>query len=274
MVGLQYYASDIHVLDRMHMKAKSSAALEYIDRPVTALEDEYPEGFIDDWHHHKRCQLVYAAKGVINVMTEEGSYVLPPQRALWIPAGISHMATCKSDVSLRTLYIDPVVRTNLPGKCRVIEVSELLRALILQAMKIPRKYDDNSREGRIMRLILDEIELMPIEPLLIPLPDDKRLAQVCQDFLSDPTQEKDLTCCASDAGMSRRTFTRLFRQQTSMSFSAWRQHARLVEALSRLSEGEPITTVAFDVGYNSSSAFTSMFRKTFGVPPSKYFKDQ
>jgi AraC-like DNA-binding protein len=124
-----------------------------------------------------------------------------------------------------------------------------------------------------MRLILDEIEVMPIEPVLIPMPSDKRLSAVCQMFLEDPGQDRDLSRCAEDAGMSRRTFTRAFRKETGMSFSVWRQHARLVEALSRLSVGVPITTVAYDVGYNSSSAFTSMFRKTFGVPPSKYFTE-
>jgi len=273
MVGMHNYSFEGTSSNGMPMKAKSSFSLNAVNRPVAALEDEYPEGFIDDWHHHKRSQLLYASKGVITVVTDKGSYVLPPQRALWIPAGVEHMADCRSDVSLRTLYVDQDARANLPTKCRVIEVSELLRALILQAMKIPKEYDDNSRAGRIMRLILDEIELMPVEPLLIPMPDDKRLSDVCQGFLADPTQEKDLTCYAKDAGMSRRTFTRTFRQQTGMSFSSWRQHARLIEALSRLSTGAPITTVAFDVGYNSSSAFTSMFRKTFGVPPSKYFCD-
>ncbi|MFC3050501.1 AraC family transcriptional regulator [Kordiimonas pumila] len=250
---------------------KSSAALDVINRPVTALEDEYPKGYIDIWHHHKRSQLVYAIKGILTIITDDGSYILPPQRALWIPAGVEHMATCRSDVSIRTLYIEPDARANLPKKCRVIEVSELLRSLILQAMKIPAEYNHDSREGRIMRLILDEIELMPIEPLLIPMPQDKRLSTICQNFVNDPTQNQALEYWAKSAGMSLRTFTRLFRQETNMSFSTWRQHARLLEALSRLSVGEPVTTVAFDVGYNSSSAFTSMFHKTFGVPPSKYF---
>lgn len=251
---------------------KSSIELDLIDRPVTALDDEYPSGFVDDWHDHKRGQLIYAAEGVITIFIRKGSFVLPPQRALWIPAGVEHMAKCRSDVSLRTLYIEADSQTKLPEECRVIEVSELLRALILQAMKITAKYKDNTREERIMRLIVDEIEVMPIEPLLIPMPGDKRLAAVCQSFLDDPTQGEDLTYWAEAACMSRRTFTRLFRQETDMSFSAWRQHARLLEALSRLSVGDPITTVAFDVGYNSSSAFTSMFRRTFGVPPSKYFR--
>lgn len=251
---------------------KSSAELCSIDRPVAALDDEYPEGYVDDWHQHHRCQLIYAVKGLITVSTDEGSFVLPPQRALWLPAGMPHTARCRSEVSLRTLYIESDARPGLPDQCRVLAVSELLRALILQAMRIPAWYQEQSRDGRIMQLILDELELMPIEPLVVPMPQDRRLLKVCSGFLREPAQDQDVNEWAESAGMSRRNFSRLFRKETGMSFSAWRQHARLLEALSRLSIGEPVTSVAFDVGYNSSSAFTSMFHRAFGVPPSRYFQ--
>lgn len=252
---------------------KSSAQLQSIDRPVASLEDEYPCGYVDDWHSHQRNQLVYASKGVLSITTETGSFVLPPQRALWIPAGVSHTVYCKSDVSLRTLYVDTYAKQHFPLQCQVMGVSALLRELILQACSIPSLYDIDSRHGRIMQLILDEIELMPVDPLLIPMPAERRLLRVCQAFLRDPSVNRDLDEWAYDAGMSRRTFTRMFRHETQMSFSNWRQQVRLLEALSRISSGTPITTVSLDVGYSSVSAFSSVFHKTFGVPPSKYFSD-
>jgi len=252
---------------------KSSAQLQSIDRPVASLEDEYPCGYVDDWHSHQRNQVVYASKGVLNITTETGSFVLPPQRALWIPAGVRHTVFCKSDVSLRTLYVDTFTQQRFPAQCQVMGVSGLLRELILEACSIPMLYDVDSRNGRIMQLILDEIERMPVDPLLIPMPTEKRLLKVCQQFLQDPSVNKDLDDWASDASMSRRTFTRMFRQETEMSFSTWRQQVRLLEALSRISAGTPITTVSLDVGYSSVSAFSSVFHKTFGVPPSKYFND-
>lgn len=250
---------------------KNSTSLQSIDRPVASLEDEYPAGYVDEWHSHERNQLIYASKGVLSITTPTGSYIIPPQRALWIPAHVKHTAFCRSEVSLRTLYIDTLSKRNFPAECKVIGVSDLLRALILQAVNIPSLYEVDSRNGHIMQLILDEIEAMPIDPLLIPMPSEKRLVRICQAFLKEPAENKDLDELASDASMSRRTFTRLFRQQTGMSFSTWRQQVRLLEALSRISAGAPITTVSLDVGYNSPSAFTSMFHKTFGVPPSKYF---
>ncbi len=252
---------------------KSSSQLQTIDRPVTSLEDEYPSGFVDDWHCHQRNQLVYASKGVLSITTEIGSYVLPPQRALWIPAGVMHTVFCKNDVSLRTLYVDTYTRQNFPCQCQVMGVSNLLRELILQACNIPTLYDVDSRHGRIMQLILDEIELMPVDPLLIPMPEERRLLRVCNAFLRDPSIGNGIDEWAIEAGMSRRTFTRLFRQETKMSFSNWRQQVRLLEALSRISSGVPITTVSLDVGYSSVSAFSSVFHKTFGVPPSKYYDE-
>lgn len=251
---------------------KSSAALQHVDRPVTSLTDEYPAGFVDDWHSHERNQVVYATKGVVSVTTETGSYVIPPQRALWIPAKMPHMATSRTDVTLKTLYIDSGSRQGLPTECRVFSVSELLKALINQAVNFPVLYDLDSREGRIMHLLLDEIEMMPVDKLSIPMPHDRRLARICQQFMRDPAQNQSLDEWSHDAGMSRRTFTRLFRQQTQLSFANWCQQVRLLEALSRLATGVPITTVSYDVGYSSTSAFTSVFHKTFGVPPSKYYE--
>jgi AraC-like DNA-binding protein len=254
------------------LKIKNSADLQNIDRPVALLEDEYPKGFVDDWHNHSRDQLIYASKGVISISTANVTYVIPPQRALWIPARTNHKAMCKSNVSLRTLYVDSHIRRDFPKQCKVISVSELLRALILQTVNIPSMYELDSRNGHIMQLILDEIEFMPHDPLHIAMPTDKRIDKVCQIFLADPSDNRDIDEWANQANMSRRTFTRQFRQEMDLSFSEWRQQVRMLEAISRIAAGAPITSVSLDVGYSSPSAFTSTFHKAFGVPPSKYFE--
>jgi AraC-like DNA-binding protein len=123
-----------------------------------------------------------------------------------------------------------------------------------------------------MNLILDEITATPAAPLHVPMPNDARLMRVCKAILADPANAKTLDDWARGVNMGRRTFTRLFRHETQMSFAAWRQHVRLIEALARLAPGTRVTSVAFDIGYNSPSAFTAMFRRTFGVSPSHYFE--
>jgi AraC-like DNA-binding protein len=249
---------------------RTQEELQDVPRPLAALAGEYAAGGVEPAHSHRRAQLLYASKGVMSVLTEGGGFVVPPQRAVWVPAGMKHEMRCRDALSLRTLYIDSQSSPRLPRECCVIEVSELLRALILAAIDFPVEYDIGGREGRIMALILDEIAVMPVVPLCAPMPVDARLARICRALFKEPAQAQGLAHWARAAGMSRRTLTRLFRRETGMSFAAWRQHVRLLEALSRLAAGQPVTAVALDVGYQSPSAFTARFRRTFGTTPTHY----
>jgi AraC-like DNA-binding protein len=245
-----------------------------VARPVAALADEYPAGYLDPRHSHTRAQLLYASIGVMVVDTDGASFIVPPERAVWVPAGTLHEVLCRSAVSVRTLYIDTSARPGLPRDCKVIEVSTLLRELIIEATRIPIEYDEHGRDGRVMALLLDEITATPAAPLHIPMPHNEHLVEVCRAVLADPAHQNTLDEWAERARMGRRTFTRLFRRETGMTFAAWRQHVRLMEALSRLAVGQRVTQVAFDVGYNSSSAFTAMFHRTFGMAPAQYFRSE
>jgi AraC-like DNA-binding protein/mannose-6-phosphate isomerase-like protein (cupin superfamily) len=254
---------------------RSTKGIDYqhVPRPVAALADEYPAGHVDARHSHTRAQLLYASVGVMVVDTDGASFVVPPERAVWLPAGVAHEVLCRSPVSVRTLYVDTRARAGLPETCKVFEVSTLLRELIIEATRVPIEYDERGRDGRVMALLLDEITATPAAPLHIPMPQNEHLLSVCRAVLADPAQQDTLDAWAGRARMGRRTFTRLFRKETGMTFAAWRQHVRLMEALSRLAVGQRVTQVAFDIGYNSSSAFTAMFHRTFGVAPAQYFRE-
>ncbi|WP_332769479.1 AraC family transcriptional regulator [Phenylobacterium sp.] len=255
---------------------RSTRGIDYqnVPRPIAALADEYPNGYHDPRHTHRRAQLIYASAGILLVITEEASFVVPPQRAVWVPAGMEHEAYARGNVSIRTLYVEQGASNHLPTASRAIEVSSLLRELILAATQMPLEYDLDGRDGRVMTLILDELTATRAAPSNVPMPHNERLAKVCASILREPAQCDALDDWAAAAGMGRRTFTRTFRRETGISFATWRQNVRLMEAVSRLSMGEPVTTVAFDVGYNSSSAFTAMFRRTFGVAPTRYIASQ
>ncbi len=256
--------------------ARSNRSVDYQDvpRPIGVLVDEYESGDVEPRHSHRRAQLLYACAGVMSVLTDDGAFVLPPLRALWLPSNTPHEVYCRGRVSLRTLYIEPAACGNLPAHCRVIEVSGFLRALILEGSRLPIEYDVNGREGRIMTLLLEEVTTMPVAPLGAPMPSDERLAKICRAIFSDPARNDSVEEWASNAGMSRCTLTRLFRRETGMSFGAWRQQVRMLDAVSRLAVGEPVTNVALDVGYLSPSAFTAMFHRTFGTTPTRYFATQ
>jgi AraC-like DNA-binding protein len=239
------------------------------NRPVIGLADEYPTGFTDPFHSHERAQLLYASSGIMSVEAASASFVVPPQRALWIPRGVVHQVSCRCAVSLRTLYFSEERRSET-GSCKILEVSDFLRALILEVVKFDPLSAHGEREGAIINLLVNEIADMPAAPYHIPMPSDRRILSVCRELLKNPTDKRDLDEWAAFAGLGRRTFTRLFRAETGMGLATWRQQARLLEALSRLAAGQTVTSVAYEVGYESPSAFTAMFHKSFGVPPSQY----
>jgi len=251
-------------------RSTKSIDYQYVPRPIAVLSDDYPPGFHDPFHSHVRAQLVYAISGVTILNTHQASYIAPPQRAIWIPAGVEHEVRCRGRVQIRTLYVTSDAAPDLPKSCEVFEVSNLLRELILAAVDLPIEYDLEGREARIMGLILDEIRCARRIPLYVPMPANERLARICRTILADPAQHDALDDWANAAAMGRRTFTRSFRRETGMSFAIWRQQVRLMDALARLATGHSVTSTALDVGYNSPSAFTAVFRRTFGVPPTHY----
>lgn len=241
-----------------------------VPRPVAAMPKPFKDGDIVPPHRHRRAQLIYAATGVMRVTTAAGAFVVPPQRALWVPPGTEHSLAMRGDVAMRTLYIEPGAARAMSGECVVIEVPELLRALVHAAMDEPVLYDPRGRGGMIMRLLLAELRAAPRLPLSIPMPADPRLLRLCGSLLRHPQSDATLEHWAEHVGASARTMARLFRRQTGMTFGAWRQQARLVEALSQLAGGAPVGRVAERLGYRSASAFTQMFRRALGRTPRAY----
>ena len=246
---------------------------EHIPRDAVVTANDYQDGQHFALHSHQRGQFAYAACGVITVFTDQGNWVVPPQRAIWVPAAVPHEMSMTGPVTMLNTYIrNPVAaRLGLPEQCQVFGVSPLLRQLLLQAVDIPALYDLARREGLVMSLLLHEIAEMAPLSLNAPLPDQPRLATACRRLLAEPSLEIGIDDMTRQVGMSRRTFTRLFRQQTGISFVEWRQQACLLAAVVRLGNGEAITQVATDLGYSSPSAFTSVFRRVLGEVPSRYF---
>jgi AraC-like DNA-binding protein len=240
-------------------------------RPVVAIGNDFRAGHVLPPHHHDRGQLVYGASGILMVDTAQGRWVVPPQRAVWIPGGMRHNLRMLTDVTTITIWIEPEPRWQLPDRCQVVEVSPLMRSLLTAAIDVEPEYDQKGRDGSLMSLLLHELVRLPALPLSLTFPTHPRLAERCRAFLNNPGPHDTIESWSAALGMSRRTFTRLFRSETGLSFAAWRQQACLFAALPRLAANEPITRIAFDLGYDSPAAFTTMFKRLQGVPPSQYF---
>lgn len=241
-----------------------------VPRPVVALARDLAPSHEIDWHSHPRYQLVYAARGVMTVDTREATWVVPPQRAVWMPPGVEHRLKASGPVEMRSLYVRAQAAARMPAGCEVLEVTPLLRELILRATQLPLEYDVRGPAGRVMRLLLDELAQLPRLPYHLPMPNAAPLAAICRKLLDAPDDSATLADFATRSATSARTLARHFRRRTGMSFAEWRRRARLLRALAWIAEGRPIVKVALELGYDSPSAFSAMFRRELGAPPSQF----
>jgi AraC-like DNA-binding protein/mannose-6-phosphate isomerase-like protein (cupin superfamily) len=265
------------------MKSAADEAREYADRArrewietaegkVVSLSADYPDRYHVEPHHHSRSQLLYALSGVVMASTGSGRWMVPPEHAIWLPAGVEHAVDMLGEVQMRSIYVRPGAIAGLPEDLRVFAITDLMRSLIIEAMALPREEQPGGRGALIQDLLLHEILNLPERPLALPLPENRRLAQICRRFLEAPSPHATIDQWAKEAGMSRRSFTRAFRRETGLGLSMWRQQACLFAALPRLADGEPVTTVALDLGYDSVAAFITMFKRMTGEPPRSWIK--
>ncbi|CAN5365359.1 helix-turn-helix transcriptional regulator [soil metagenome] len=245
------------------------STLDATPRAVVALGTDYAPGTLLETHSHRRAQFLYGATGLMEVGTDDGAWVVPPHSGVWIPAQKPHRVRMVG-VSTRSLYIEPAASPRRVAQCEVLTVSPLLRHLLLEAIDLPALYDMRGRDGALMALLLHEVGRATTQPFFAPLPRDLRLAELCVAFLHRPHVHDSPRDWAARLHQSERTCSRFLRAQTGMAVGDWRQQACLLAALTRLAAGQSVTAVALDLGYDSPSAFSTMFRKRLGRPPSGF----
>jgi AraC-like DNA-binding protein/quercetin dioxygenase-like cupin family protein len=238
--------------------------------PVRGLAVTYRDGHVLDRHTHPWAQLVYAASGVMRIATPTATWLTPPTRAIWVPAGTAHEIEMRGTVAMRTLYLAP--SGDHPGltSCRAIEVAPLLRELILHIVRLGMLDTDDPAHARLEDLLVDLLAAAETAPLELPLPTDPRAMGFAERLLADPGATLSLAHMARGAGASLRTLQRLFLAETGLSLETWRGRVRMQQAVVSLSAGAPVTEAALDAGYQSASAFIAAFKRAFGVTPARY----
>lgn len=241
--------------------------------PVIVKSRNLPSGVSSPRHAHTMtAQLLYAVEGVMVVSTEAGEWIVPPTRAIWVPCGTGHCSRMLTAVRLRTLHISAEIAKTLPDKPCVLAVTPLLRELILAALDIQPGYSAESRDGRVMTLLLDEIHRLPSLPLALPLPASPDLREVCESLRETPDDATTVEEWARRLSIDPRTLQRRFARETGLSLAHWRRQARLIAALGQLALGRRVIDVALDLGYESPTAFSAMFKRELGSSPSDFKK--
>ncbi len=221
-------------------------------------------------HSHKWHQLVYATQGVMTVDTSIGTWVVPPRRAVWIPAGFEHAIRTTGLVRMQTLYLHPGYR-HLPERCCVIDVTPLLRELILETMRLKMLADKVPEQARLAAVLLDQIIHRRENPLQFKLPTDARARRVAENAMANLSATKSISELMHGSGASIRTIERLFLKESSMTFGRWLTQVKALHALERLAAGDSVTAAGLAVGYDSTSAFIAMFKRVLGKTPGSYF---
>ncbi|MGI5489980.1 AraC family transcriptional regulator [Microtetraspora malaysiensis] len=248
------------------MRNVQLADVDRVARAVLPIGTDYAPGQVLDWHRHRRAQFLYGARGVMIVETDDGTWTVPTDRAVLIPADTRHRVRML-DVSTRSLYIEPDAVPWWPQVCTVVDVTPLLRELLLVAVDFEAEYDLAGRDGAIAALLLHEITRLSPVPLHVGLPSSPELADLCREYLADPDVQVTNEDWARRLAMSERAFTRRFRRETGISPAVWRTRARLVASVPLL-RTSTITQVASRLGYSSPASFTAAFSRAFGFAPS------
>ena len=224
-------------------------------------------------HAHDEAQLLFAASGTMQVYTNSGCWLVPPQLAVWLPAGVPHRIDVLSDSELWMIYWQrPAAQDWAPPRLQersfALRVTPLLRELIFAAF--PPSDDAPGRTELVVRLILHELTETPDAPTFLPLPPSVVGRRVAELAMADPRGELDIGELASRAATSARTISRLFPTETGLTFKAWRQRARIVAAIDRLAAGAAIARVASQVGFASTAAFCFAFRQVTSTTPAAF----
>jgi len=248
-------------------------------RPATAdgvdlVARHYKKGARLDTHMHREAQLVYAARGTMQVTTPKGRWLVPPDRAVWVPARLEHSIDVLADIDMRTLYFDLawLAREDRGASLEaefVVRVSQLLHEAILALFD---GRNDPDRTGLLVRLAVLELHQADDSATFIPLPQEPRCRRAADIVLADPTGAHEIETLAREVGASARTLSRLFSSETQLSFKSWRQRARIAAAIEKLSmeANVPVKQLASDLGYASVPAFSHAFRQVTGKTPTEF----
>ena len=245
-----------------------------IPRAVVGLTIEGDFAGETEPHRHRKAQLIYVINGVVTVEAESGVWTVPPQCAVWIPAGVLHLARSTGHMTIGSLYFEPGLAGSPMNECGIVFVQPLLRELLRRVIDGPQLYPEGeTREERLVAVLLDELRNAPAEPLHLPMPEDRRLRRLTDMLIDTPSLRFTIEEWGARVGASKRTLSRLFQRETGMSFVRWKQQLHVGLALQRLALGDSVTGIAIDLGYESPSGFIAMFRRMLGQTPVRYFSE-
>jgi AraC-like DNA-binding protein len=241
------------------------------DRPAVALHLD----FTDDErevpvHRHRKGQLVLALHGAVTCQVAHSLWMVPPQCGVWIPGGMPHSNRATANARLSFLFVEPGAAM-LPDECCTLSISPMVREMIQHLAGTPQVSETGGHTDRLVRVLLDELALMPKEQFHLPVSDHPKIHRIAEALRANPGDRSTLGQWASRVAVSERSLARLMVRETGLTFGRWRQQLHLIVALRELAGGATVQRVSDDLGYESVTAFITMFKKALGQSPARYF---
>lgn len=221
-------------------------------------------------HRHRQGQLVLSLKGGVTCEVPSAVWMVPPRCAVWIPSQMPHSVRATANARILYLFIQPDA-ASMPAECCTLSISPLVRELSLHLADQPRDYLPDNSTGRAARVLLDQLMQMPVERLFLPISNEPRIRRIAHELSNDPADRRTLEEWGDALAMSGRSLARLVSKETGLTFGRWRQQFHLIVAMRQLAEGRSVQRVAEELGYESVTAFITMFKKAVGKPPGRYF---
>lgn len=246
-----------------------------IDEPAFAASITVKEHEAElPMHRHRKGQLVVALQGGVMCRAQGGLWMVPPGSGVWIPGSVLHSNHVTANGRICLLFVDASV-PGLPDQCCTLSLTPMVLEIIQHmAASPPQTYVSGSHRDRISQVVLEELRRMKVASLHLPIPDDPTLTRIANALIQDPADRSTVAEWAKRVAMSERTLARLVVRTTSMSFGRWRQQLHIIIALQRLTSGLSVQSVSDDLGYESVSAFITMFKNALGKPPARYVAEQ
>ena len=253
--------------------ADSYCAADDIDPAAAVIVATFPmpAGLVFDWHTHDDHQLAWAASGVLTVRSEEATWVLPPTRALWIPAGVRHETLSAGVATMRSAYVRPARCPISWTRPTPVSASPLLAELIGY---LEDSHLDPEHRAHAEAVLVDQLKPVAMTTIEVRMPADDRAKKVAEAIAADPADGRTLAEWGHQVGASERTLARAFLADTGVNFGRWRTLLRVQAALTALADGTAVATAARRVGYESDSAFVQAFRRETGLTPAAYFRPE
>jgi len=242
---------------------------ETLPHPVFFRTDSLEPDSSYPRHRHHWGEFVHAFRGVIELKLADRHYLAPPQYGIWLPPEVEHIELNRHEATFCSLYLARERCGALPGQPCALAVSPLLRALFGQLRARGIDAPRTPRDARLVEVLVDELIAAPRQGTYLPTSEDALLQPVLTACEAHPEDRRTLSEWARKVHSTERTLTRRCRRNLGMSFGEWKQRLRVVRALPMLEEGRSVESIAFDLGYSSSSAFIAMFQRMMGASPHK-----